>query len=101
MYELSFSQIFDFVATSASLREAQEREFIKETFADNETAVFSVHNFCRVGLNNFKRKPGTWFGPFSAAKTIEVLLDEVHSEASGKYSYANKVSGKFGEVVKI
>ncbi|CAD7962283.1 unnamed protein product [Amoebophrya sp. A120] len=56
----------------------EEREFVKELFVDNEKALFSVHNFCRVGLQKFNRKPGTWFGPFSAAKTIEVIYDEIH-----------------------
>ena len=33
--------------------EGKEREFIKELFVDTAAAVFSVHNFCRVGSKAF------------------------------------------------
>eukprot|EP00392_Amoebophrya_sp_AT5.2_P003382 g3387.t1 len=62
---------------------ALEREFVKELFVDNDSALFSVHNFCRVGREQFNRKPGTWFGPFSAAKTIEVIYDEIKAGGGG------------------
>lgn len=38
--------------------EPREREFVKEFFVDTERALFSVHNFCRVGKDNFNRQPG-------------------------------------------
>lgn len=57
-----------------------EREIIKAFFIDSETARFSVHNFCRIGFNCFKRPPGKWFGPYSAAKTVEVLFEEIEED---------------------
>ena len=55
-----------------------EREFVKELFVDSEKAVFSVHNFCRIGATFCGRRAGEWFGPNSAAKACRLLFDEVH-----------------------
>jgi len=65
-----------------------ERELVKELFVDSEAALFSIQNFCRVGLERFRREPGNWFGPFSAAKTIEAIFDEMYTTLSNNNATA-------------
>ncbi|CAD7973092.1 unnamed protein product [Amoebophrya sp. A25] len=96
-FQMMLAQCYALIVFGPGRRDArdepQEREFVKELFVDNEKAFFSVHNFCRIGATCFNRKPGTWFGPFSAAKTIEKIFDEIGGTSSSSSAPGGGATG--------
>ncbi|CDH13406.1 related to Cysteine protease ATG4 [Zygosaccharomyces bailii] len=55
--------------------ESQEKAII-DWFADMPEAPFSIHNFVRKGMELSGQKPGEWFGPAAASRSIQSLIRE-------------------------
>jgi len=53
----------------------REREMVKELFLDSPESTFSLHNLCEYGDSNLKKRPGTWYGPTTAAKAAHRVLE--------------------------
>lgn len=49
---------------------------IVEQFADTPSASFSIHNYVLSAAKYCGKKPGEWFGPSNAAKSIQKMCDE-------------------------
>ncbi|KAG7860205.1 hypothetical protein KL939_001691 [Ogataea angusta] len=56
-------------------RECPKHAEIVSWFVDIPTAPFSIHNFVEQGANCAGKKPGEWFGPSAAARSIQVLCE--------------------------
>lgn len=65
---------------------------IIESFSDSPDAPFSIHNFVKQGT----KKPGEWFGPNDAARSIEILCNDL-AKGSPLGVFRVKDSGNFYE----
>jgi cysteine protease ATG4 len=52
---------------------------VVEKFADVPEAQFSIHNYVLYAAKYCGKKPGEWFGPSNAAKSIQKLCNEQNS----------------------
>lgn len=55
---------------------SQEEAKIIDWFVDTPAAHFSIHNFVAKGMELSNKKPGEWFGPAAASRSIQSLVRE-------------------------
>jgi cysteine protease ATG4 len=86
----------------SSKEDMQKHWEIVQLFADVPEAQFSIHNFVSSAARYCGKKPGEWFGPSNAAKSIQHLCNE--SKISTKLKvYVSTDSGDIfeDEVLKL
>lgn len=69
---------------------------IVEQFADSPDARFSIHNMVLYAAKYCGRRPGEWFGPSNAARSIEMLCNESQVDTNLKV-YISSDSGDIYE----
>lgn len=71
-------------------------ETIVSWFADTPDAPFSIHNIVQQGKELCGKKPGEWFGPSAAARSIQSLCSR-HLATAGLTVYVGSDSGDIYE----
>lgn len=69
---------------------------IVSKFADVPEADFSIHNYVLYAAKYCGKKPGEWFGPSNAAKSIQKLCEE-HAKLNDLKVYISSDSGDIFE----
>lgn len=66
----------DWRLSNSTSDQPEEHWKIVEEFADTPEAKFSIHNYVFYAAKFCGKKPGEWFGPSNAAKSIQKLCNE-------------------------
>lgn len=92
----------DWQFSSSSPENLEQHWEIVEQFADVPEAAYSIQNYVLYAAKYCGKRPGEWFGPSNAAKSIQKLCEEKSSVSNMKV-YISTDSGDIfeDEVLKL
>ncbi|GAV29479.1 hypothetical protein PMKS-002980 [Pichia membranifaciens] len=92
----------DWQFSSSSPEDLEQHWEIVEQFADVSEAAYSIQNYVLYAAKYCGKRPGEWFGPSNAAKSIQKLCEEKPSVSNLKV-YISTDSGDIfeDEILKL